>query len=145
MVLAKVLSHNLWNVNPEWTPFTQEHTLKDIDPYDGLVIIGDKVFEHESHFKYKYDLAEEWIRLTGLPFVFAAWVANKKIDGEFIDNFNKALRKGVENIKESIDFYPPVSLSKIEAELYLRNNISFEFTKEKREGLKLFWSLASMV
>ncbi len=145
VVLAKVLSKNLWNINPDWTPFAQEHSIKDIDPYDGLVIIGDKVFEHESQFKFKYDLAEEWIRLTGLPFVFAAWAANKKMDDTFVDTFNKALRKGVENIKESIDFYPPVSLSKIEAEKYLRNNISFEFTKEKREGLKLFWSLASMV
>lgn len=145
VVLAKVLSHNLWSIDPEWTPFTQEHSLKDIDPYDGLVIIGDKVFEHESHFKYKYDLAEEWKKLTGLPFVFAAWTANKKMDNRFVDTFNNALRKGVENIKESIEQYPPLGLSKDEAEKYLRNNISFEFTKEKREGLKLFWSLASMV
>jgi len=145
VVLVKVLSHNLWNINPEWTPFSPEHSYKDIDPYDGLVIIGDKVFEHESHFKYKYDLAEEWIRLTGLPFVFAAWTANKEIDRSFIESFNSALSKGVENIKESIDLYPPINLSKIEAEYYLRNNISFVFDKEKREGLKLFWSLASLI
>lgn len=145
VVLVKVLSHNLWNINPEWVSFSPEHSYKDIDPYDGLVIIGDKVFEHESHFKYKYDLAEEWIRLTGLPFVFAAWAANKEIDCTFIDSFNRALRKGVNNIKESIDLYPPRNLSKPEAEYYLRNNISFDFNKEKREGLKLFWSLASLI
>lgn len=145
VVLARVLAKNLWNITPEWLPFTEAHTLKDVDPYDGLVIIGDKVFEHELQFKYKYDLAEEWIRLTGLPFVFAAWATNKKIDDLFVDGFNKALRSGVENIKESIDLYPPVKLSKIEAEKYLRNNISFNFTKAKHEGLKLFWSLASML
>ncbi|RPH34546.1 MAG: hypothetical protein EHM93_00495 [Bacteroidales bacterium] len=145
VILVKVLSQNLWNINPEWTPFTSDHTVNDIDPYDGLVIIGDKVFEHESFFKYKYDLAEEWIRLTGLPFVFAAWAANKKIDGVFIDAFNNALRKGVENITESINYYPPSKLTKVEAEHYLRNNISFDFNKEKHESLKLFWSLASLV
>jgi chorismate dehydratase len=145
VVLVKVLSHNLWNINPEWTPYTPEHSLKDVDPYEGLVVIGDKVFELESHFKYKYDLAEEWIRLTGLPFVFAAWTANKKIEDSFISTFNSSLRKGVHCIKESIDLYPPSKLTKLEAEFYLRNNISFDFNKEKHEALKLFWSLAGLV
>jgi len=145
VVLVKVLSQHHWRINPEWTPFTPQHSLKDIDPYEGLVVIGDKVFELESHFKFKYDLAEEWIKLTGLPFVFAAWTANKKIDNSFINSFNSALRQGVENIKDAIDLYPPLKLTKPEAEFYLRNNISFNFNKEKREALKLFWSLASSV
>jgi chorismate dehydratase len=144
IVLVKILSQSLWKIHPEWTPFTPQHTAKDIDPYDGLVIIGDKVFDHEAHFKYKYDLAEEWIRLTGLPFVFAAWIANKNVKKSFIDSFNNALRQGLENIKEAVDLYPPSKLSKQEAEHYLRNNISFDFNKEKREALKLFWSLAGL-
>jgi chorismate dehydratase len=145
VVLVKVLSQNLWKINPEWTPYTPQHSLKDIDPYEGLVVIGDKVFELESNFKYKYDLAEEWIRLTGLPFVFAAWTANKKIDSSFINSFNSALKQGVESIKEAIDLYPPPKLTKSDAEFYLRNNISFDFNKEKREALKLFWSLSGLV
>ncbi len=145
VVLVKVLAHNLWNIAPEWSAFTPEHTVDDIDPYDGLVIIGDKVFEHESHFKYKYDLAVEWRRLTGLPFVFAAWAANKPIEDTFIRSFNEALRSGVNSIAKSIDMYPPLKLSKVEAEYYLTNNISFDFNDEKRKALKLFWSLARLV
>lgn len=145
VVLVKVLAQNRWNVKPEWIPYTPQHSLKDIDPYDGLVVIGDKVFDVENQFKYKYDLAEEWIKLTGLPFVFAAWTTNKKIDTSFIDSFNNALRQGVESIKESIDLYPPLKLSKLEAAEYLTNNISFDFNKEKREALKLFWSLAGLI
>jgi len=144
VVLVKILSQNLWNIHPEWTPFTSQHTYTDIDPYDGLVIIGDKVFDNESHFKYKYDLAEEWIRLTGLPFVFAAWVANKNVENSFINLFSEALRQGVESISNAIELYPPLKISKAEAEIYLRNNISFDFNKEKREALKLFWSLAGL-
>ena len=144
VVLVKVLSQNLWKIKPEWTPFTPQHTSNDIDPYDGLVIIGDKVFDHESKFKYKYDLAEEWIRLTGLPFVFAAWISNKNVDTSFIEIFNNALKQGVESISEAVDLYPPQKISKIDAEHYLRNNISFNFNKEKREALKLFWSLANL-
>lgn len=145
VVLVKILASNHWNINPDWCPFTPEHTINDIDPYDGLVIIGDKVFEHESKFRYKYDLAVEWRKLTGLPFVFAAWAANKPVDGKFIDSFNEALRTGVGSIIKSIDLYPPTKLSKTEAEYYLCNNISFDFNDEKRKALKLFWSLASLI
>ena len=145
VVLVKILASNHWNINPDWCPFTPEHTINDIDPYDGLVIIGDKVFEHESKFRYKYVLAVEWRKLTGLPFVFAAWAANKPVDGKFIDSFNEALRTGVGSIIKSIDLYPPTKLSKTEAEYYLCNNISFDFNDEKRKALKLFWSLASLI
>jgi len=105
-------------------------------------MIGDRVFEHESNFKYRYDLAEEWIRLTGLPFVFAAWTANKKIEDSFLHSFNSSLKRGIESIDASIDCYPPLRISKVEAQKYFQNNISFDLTGQKREGLKLFWSLA---
>ena len=35
-------------------------------------------------------------RFTGLPFVFACWTANKKLDEDFIEEFNKALITGIE-------------------------------------------------
>jgi chorismate dehydratase len=142
VTLVKVLSKNLWKVNPEWMPYTPMHTLNDIDPYDGIVIIGDRVFEFESNFKYRYDLAEEWIRLTGLPFVFAAWTANKVIDASFLTTFNHSLKAGIENIEASIDCYPPIKISKAEAQQYFQKNISFNLTPLKKDGLKLFWSLA---
>jgi chorismate dehydratase len=142
VILVKVLSKNLWKVNPEWVPYTAEHTMNDIDPYDGVVIIGDRVFEAESSFKYRYDLAAEWIRLTGLPFVFAAWTANKRIDLEFLKAFNESLKVGIANVDASIDCYPPVKITKAEAQMYFQKNISFSLTEQKKEGLKLFWSLA---
>ncbi|MHC1705246.1 MAG: menaquinone biosynthetic enzyme MqnA/MqnD family protein [Tenuifilaceae bacterium] len=142
VVLVKILSQSLWKIKPEWVPFTPHHTSKDIDPYEGVVIIGDRVFELESNFKYRYDLAEEWIRLTGLPFVFAAWTANKQLDPAFLATFNSSLRYGIESIPASIDFFSQSKLSKLESEFYLQNNISYNFNQQKREALKLFWSLA---
>ena len=42
-----------------------------------LLLIGDKVFDHEGRFAYSYDLAAEWKKATRLPFAFAVWVARK--------------------------------------------------------------------
>jgi len=143
VVLVKILAKSLWRITPEWSAFGPLHTYKDIDPYDGVVIIGDRVFELESSFKYKYDLAEEWFRLTHLPFIFAAWTSNKQLDPKFISDFNNSLRYGVESIPASIDYFSNSKLNKPDAELYLRKNISFNLNEQKREGLKMFWSLAS--
>ena len=65
---------------------------------EAVVLIGDQCFEFENSFRYKIDLAGEWKKFSGLPFVFACWTANKKLDDEFIKEFNKALQLGVKNI-----------------------------------------------
>jgi len=142
VVLVRVLARDYWKLKPEWLPFTPSHSTSDIEPHEGVVIIGDRVFDLEHTFKYRYDLAEEWNRFTGLPFVFAAWAANKPLDRDFVFNFNKSFSIGLISLPSAIDYYDPKNISKLEAEQYLRNNISFELDSRKREAIKLFWSLA---
>jgi chorismate dehydratase len=42
-------------------------------PFDAEVVIGDRALTSPP-VPEQYDLAKEWKRLTGLPFVFAVWV-----------------------------------------------------------------------
>lgn len=142
ITLVKVLANHLWKITPVWLPLTPEIESKDIDPYEGVVIIGDRVFDFESDFKFKYDLANEWIKLTGLPFVFATWTSNKPIDDSLVKDFNFSFNIGINNIPAAIDFYAPRNISRKEAEYYLQNNLSFILDNPKRDGIKLFWSLA---
>jgi chorismate dehydratase len=46
----------------------------------GLLLIGDKAMQAVSSglSGYCYDLGQEWLTLTGLPFVFALWLINRK-------------------------------------------------------------------
>ena len=57
------------------------------------LVIGDRAFALNTKHAYIYDLSAIWKEMTGLPFVFAAWVANKKLPQDFIISFNKALEK----------------------------------------------------
>lgn len=41
----------------------------------GWVVIGDPAIAEVGQHAHAYDLAAEWAQLTGLPFVFAAWIA----------------------------------------------------------------------
>ncbi len=142
ITLVRVLAKHLWKINPVWVPLTPEIESGDIDPYEGVVIIGDRVFDFEGNFKFKYDLADEWIKFTSLPFVFATWTSNKPIDDGLINDFNYSFKLGVDNIPAAIDYYSPKNISRKQAEYYLQNNLSFILDKPKRDGIKLFWSLA---
>jgi chorismate dehydratase len=111
----------------------------EIDNTNAAVVIGDRTFELNGKFKYEYDLAEEWKKFTGLPFVFAAWVSTEKLSEEFIKEFNSVLKFGVENILKAVDEdYNLKSLSKTQTIEYLVERIDYNLNADKRKALDLF-------
>ncbi len=101
------------------------------------LIIGDRAIEKMNDFEYVYDLGEAWHSLTGLPFVFAAWVTNVDLDPIFLTKFNEALKYGIHNL-DSLALvlqspHPDFDLIK-----YYKENISYELDASKKEAMKLF-------
>ena len=48
---------------------------------DAVLLIGDRgILAPEEKFEFVWDLGEEWTHWTGLPFVFALWVARPGLD-----------------------------------------------------------------
>jgi chorismate dehydratase len=105
---------------------------------DAIVLIGDRTFGRRDDFPFAYDMGEEWMNFTGLPFVYAAWVANKAIPQEFINDFNQALAFGLSKRKELLLDLP--KLDNFDLEDYLLHKLDFELTDKKREALALFLS-----
>lgn len=138
--LAKILSKKFWKISPEWMPFTPSQDANGLEPHEGLVIIGDRVFNSEKHYKYCYDLAEEWFKFTGLPFVFAVWASVKPLDNDFIDSFNSALGFGLQNIPLSVDNFNLKYIDRIEAIDYLNKNISYNLDDSKKKAIEMFLS-----
>ena len=99
------------------------------------VIIGDNALEQRNKSKYFYDLAGEWKKFTDLPFVFATWVANKKLDDDFVALFNEANKSGIENIDEILK---QLHFSYYDLKTYFTKNISYNFDEEKKMGMNLF-------
>jgi chorismate dehydratase len=104
------------------------------------LVIGDRAFEQRLKQTYCYDLAAAWIDLTGLPFVFAAWISNKKMPEDFITSFDFHNSKGLLAIPELAKRY---SLPSYDINQYFTQNISYSLDGAKREGLQLFLSLLS--
>ena len=140
VVLVRVLADKLWKVDPTWICASEGFESTTIKGNTGAVIIGDRTFAVKS--KYKYDLSHEWKTLTGLPFVFAAWVANKKIEESFKARFNKALEFGIQHIEESAEQFKNSLTKNVDIVDYLKNNINYLLDEPKKKALNLFLSNA---
>ena len=88
VALLELLFTNVWHARPEFAPGDAE--LTDVarfgdEPHDARLVIGDAalVLGHRESgtgnrdYPFIYDLGTEWKRWTGLPFVFAVWVAQR--------------------------------------------------------------------
>jgi len=133
--LAKILLKEYWKKDVDFIDAAGEDFRKQIKETTAGVVIGDRALEQRSQSKYIYDLGETWKTHTGLPFVFAAWIANKKLPEEFIIAFNEANALGLEKIEDVIEenVCPYFSLW-----TYYTSCISYKIDQEKKKGLELF-------
>lgn len=133
--LARVLLKNYWQVQPKIVVNAADYTTS-AEQYTAFVQIGDRTFGKKGKHAYTYDLAEEWKGFTGLPFVFAAWIANKNIPKDFMDEFNSSLRFGLDHRDEVIKSLP--SRADFDLEDYLMHKLDFALTEDKIKALNLF-------
>jgi chorismate dehydratase len=142
--LTKVLAKNYWKREFKWINTSKGFDFLNIGLDEAVVLIGDQCFEFENSYKYKIDLAREWQKFSGLPFVFACWTANKFLESSFIEEFNDALRLGVNNIDAVVDKFGQTGMiTGVILKNYLTKNIDFHFDDNKKKGLKLFLELMS--
>lgn len=134
--LAKILLQQFWKKDVNFIK-ADEGYIHQINGTSAGVIIGDRALLARSNFKYVYDLAEAWIEHTGLPFVFATWIANKPIPADFIKAFDSANAYGLNHIDDVIALINDAS-SGYDLHTYFTKNISYDFNEQKKKGLALF-------
>jgi chorismate dehydratase len=139
VMLARVLAQHHWKISPRWVHFSDDITAYPRTGNSAAVVIGDKAFGLRS--PYIYDLAVEWRKFSGLPFVFACWVANKPIDEGFVGRFNDAMGKISAKMDAIVEHYRDKAPAGVDLRDYWTGNISYPLTVEKREGMKLFLQL----
>jgi chorismate dehydratase len=91
--LLELLFDHVWRVRPQLVPGDAE--LSDLDQldsevHDARLVIGDaallltarRATKASVSYHHVYDLGAEWKAWTGLPFVFAVWVAQRATAGD---------------------------------------------------------------
>ncbi len=135
--LAQLLFQHHWRKEVIFHP-AHEQFMDDIHGRSAGVIIGDRALQQLDNFEYVYDLSSAWKDFTGLDFVFAAWVANKDLDQDFIDHFNQANAAGLQDLETVIaaNYFPWYDLH-----VYYTENIKYRLNEAKLAGLNKFLSL----
>jgi chorismate dehydratase len=118
---------------------------------DAALVIGDPALQIDRSRYITLDLAEEWIRYTGKPFVFAFWAVRQSALPEA-----QPLQDLAAVFQQSRDHgLEPASLDQIVAEwaarlgltqsavrTYLTENIYYQLDAHCLEGLQLFYQYA---
>ncbi|MCC7524606.1 MAG: menaquinone biosynthesis protein [Chitinophagaceae bacterium] len=138
VALAKILLKQYWKINPEFVHTHNDGFRKEITGTTAAIVIGDRAFEQRSKSSYVYDLGEAWKNFTGLPFVFAAWIANKPLPEKFIRDFNAANALGLQHIGEVVR---ESGFKLFDLNQYYRYNVNYILDEQKKKGLTTFLSL----
>lgn len=138
VALLKWLMKEAWGSKAELIEAKNEHFRKEIKGTTAGLVIGDRALEQRKISTFIYDLGLEWKKITGLPFVFAAWTSIKKLPEEFITVFNEANALGLKHLDEIIVANP---FDLYDLKKYYTLHISYNLDEKKKEAMKKFLEL----
>ena len=142
--LARIMLLERYGVDPARKPLPIEMSVQHTDA-DAVLVIGDRAMHAPTEeFHTVWDLGEEWLAWTGLPFVFAMWVARRGVASSHVEQMLSESRdRGVARIPEIAKREASkLNIPAENAERYLTDNLFFRLTSAERSGLKLFQQLA---
>ena len=118
--------------------------------HDACLVIGDTALQVDRRKYFALDLAEEWIRFTGKPFVFAFWAIRRaaltNAPADLAAIFQTSRDHGV--VPESVtliakDWAGRLGLSEEDVRSYLTENIHYHLDPGCLDGLQLFYRYAA--
>ncbi|HET9227443.1 MAG TPA: menaquinone biosynthesis protein [Thermoanaerobaculia bacterium] len=111
---------------------------------DAALLIGDPALKVERDKYEVIDLAAEWNKLTGLPFVFAVWAVRAGVDmPDLAFYFKSSLRYGLSSIDTlSREAAAELGLDSAEVVSYLTENLHYFLRQEELAGLEEFYRRA---
>lgn len=135
VALLRWLMKESWGINPEIVEAADESFRDELRGTTAGLVIGDRALEQRKHSTFIYDLGSEWRSITGLPFVFAAWVSKTPLPDDFVRRFDQANGLGMQHLDDILDSnpYPLFDLRK-----YYTLHLSYDLDDAKRRGMEKF-------
>lgn len=125
-----------------------EEDFSQVEDVDAVLVIGDRAMHvDDQRYVAQWDLGEEWMRQTGLPFVFAMWVerrvgddtASRGRSAELTTLLERARDRGLGQLSElAVRFAPQYQLTNEACERYFRTHLGFRLGALERQGLERF-------
>jgi chorismate dehydratase len=150
VALTKVLFAKFWGGNRVFSGANPDLE-KMLDGHDAALLIGDPALQVDHSRYIIHDLAEEWLRFTGKPFVFAFWairhgaIANIPCEIDLAAIFRQSRDHGLEaaNLESLVRHWAArLGLTEENVRQYLTENIHYYLDPASLDGLQLFYRYA---
>jgi chorismate dehydratase len=116
---------------------------------DAALVIGDNALfaDEEAMGLEKVDLGEEWMGMTGLPFVYAFWAGRPGVvTAADVAALQAARDRGLAAaVTIGRESYPGEPRKAARADIYLRENVKYALGEPEIAGLQRFYELAAEV
>jgi chorismate dehydratase len=152
VALTKVLFEKWLGGGRTFTPMAPDIE-KMLAEHDAGLVIGDPALQIDRSRYSTLDLAEEWIRYTGKPFVFAFWAVRQDAlreapSQDLATVFQQSRDHGLE--PRSLDqivreWAPRLRLKESDVRAYLTESIYYQLDAACLEGLQLFYRYAAEI
>ena len=145
IALLRVLCARWFEIDPRLTRMAPDLDVMLRD-CDAALVIGDNALftDHEALGLEKIDLGEEWIGMTGYPFVYAFWAGRPGVVGPAdIRALQDARDRGL-TVTATIgrELFPESAKKAARADLYLREDVKYALGEREIAGLRRFYELA---
>lgn len=136
VALARIILAERYHIRPRFDPACRE----------SMLLIGDKVVcEQPAGYEHQLDLGQAWKDMTGLPFVFAVWMARSDVELRDLPvRLEQAKRAGLAHVDEIIERHAlPLGWPSELARRYLTKNLQYDIGPAQLEAIGLFHELAA--
>ncbi|CCW34174.1 predicted periplasmic solute-binding protein [Chthonomonas calidirosea] len=137
--LTRILLAEQFGVHPSFAPHAPDLRTMLVQ-YDAALIIGDlRLFELLPD-TFVYDLGSGWLELTGLPFVYACWIApQKRVSAQMLSLLQQAKNWGIQHLDQlAIKWSQKMHIPFDRCWDYLHCVMNYDLTDDQLEGLKTF-------
>ena len=145
IALVRIMLEQQLGRSPEYSQLAIDEPWENAAT-DAVLVIGDRAMSAQSpEFEIQTDLGEWWTSWTGLPFVFALWVARASVADDGLGHIlNRSRDLGVAHIREiAAAECGQYDLSCEDCLNYLTNHLHFQLGNRERQGLDLFYQSAA--
>jgi chorismate dehydratase len=142
VVLARILLSRLHGRRVECVDLAS----RPREQHMSMLLIGDKVVCDEPQgYPHQLDLGQAWKEMTGLPFVFAVWMARRNARlGALPQVLREARRQGEQHVQELIERHAlPIGWSREAAAEYLQRLLHFSIGPMQLDAIRLFHACAA--
>ncbi len=142
-VLLKILMREKFLMSPDYIEMVPDLE-KMLLNTEAALIVGESSLNYYRTHRNRLDLNEEWLDMTGLPFVYAFWAGREiTITSDDLNVIQSSFDLGIKNLEKlSKDYAKKHQEVWVFYHDFFTQNLSYSFSDQEKDGLNEFYNYA---